>query len=69
MTYFKTAIIDIGSNTIRLVLYTYDPLRGLKEVENIKSVTRLRNYLQVDNVMSEEGVQELEEVLLFLETF
>lgn len=65
MTYFKTAIIDIGSNTIRLVLYTYDPLRGLKEVENIKSVTRLRNYLQVDNVMSEEGVQELEEVLLF----
>ncbi|MBK3495366.1 Ppx/GppA family phosphatase [Viridibacillus sp. YIM B01967] len=65
MTYFKTAIIDIGSNTIRLVLYTYDPQRGLKEVENIKAVARLRNYLQADHVMTEEGIQKLEQVLLF----
>ena len=38
----KTAIIDIGSNTIRLVLYQYDNEEGLRELGNIKTVARLR---------------------------
>lgn len=59
----KTAIIDIGSNTIRLVLYKYNKLEGLREFGNIKKVARLRNYLQPDGVMSEEGITLLSETL------
>lgn len=52
----KTAVIDIGSNTIRLVIYDYEVNKGMKEVENIKTVARLRNYLNADNEMKEEGI-------------
>lgn len=60
----KTAIIDIGSNTIRLVLYQYDKEEGLRELGNIKTVARLRTYLQPSGEMSEEGIQVLTETLL-----
>ena len=59
----KTAILDIGSNTIRLVIYSYDDRRGLREFENIKTVARLRTYLSKDGSMSAEGIQLLEDVL------
>lgn len=59
----KTAILDIGSNTIRLVIYSYDQKRGLKEFENIKIVARLRTFIQTNGEMSEEGIQLLEEIL------
>ncbi len=45
MRNLKTAIIDIGSNTIRLVLYKYDKNEGLHEFGNIKTVARLRTHL------------------------
>lgn len=60
----KTAIIDIGSNTIRLVLYHYDAEEGLRELGNIKTVARLRTYIQPSGEMSEEGIQVLTETLL-----
>jgi len=60
----KTAIIDIGSNTIRLVLYQYDKEEGLRELGNIKTVARLRTYLQPSGEMSDEGIQVLTETLL-----
>lgn len=60
----KTAIIDIGSNTIRLVLYQYDNEEGLRELGNIKTVARLRTYLQPSGAMSEEGIRVLTETLL-----
>ncbi|QCR31627.1 Ppx/GppA family phosphatase [Lysinibacillus sp. SGAir0095] len=63
MENFKTAIIDIGSNTIRLVLYKYNKLEGLREFGNIKTVARLRTYLQPDGIMSEEGIALLAETL------
>ncbi|MGE7090110.1 Ppx/GppA family phosphatase [Lysinibacillus sp. NPDC048646] len=64
MDHLKTAIIDIGSNTIRLVLYQYDKEEGLRELGNIKTVARLRTYLQPSGEMSEEGIQVLTETLL-----
>ncbi|WP_427109523.1 Ppx/GppA family phosphatase [Lysinibacillus xylanilyticus] len=64
MNELKTAIIDIGSNTIRLVLYQYDKEEGLREIGNIKTVARLRTYLQPSGEMSEEGIQVLTETLL-----
>lgn len=59
----KTAIIDIGSNTIRLVLYQYNNEEGLHELGNIKTVARLRTYIQPSGEMSEEGIYVLAETL------
>ena len=58
------AIIDIGSNTIRLVLYQYDKEEGLRELGNIKTVARLRTYIQPSGEMSDEGIQVLTDTLL-----
>lgn len=59
----QIAVIDIGSNTIRLVLYKYDVKRGLKEIENIKVVARLRNYLLANGQLSNDGIEKLLNVL------
>ena len=59
----KTAIIDIGSNTIRLVLYSYKKNEGLREFGNIKTVAKLRTYLLPNGEMSEEGIQLLADTL------
>nr|WP_106783903.1 Ppx/GppA family phosphatase [Lysinibacillus timonensis] len=64
MRRLKTAIIDIGSNTIRLVLYKYDKNDGLNEFGNIKKVARLRNYIQSNGEMSEDGIQILSNTLV-----
>ncbi|MGD6833104.1 exopolyphosphatase [Sutcliffiella halmapala] len=55
----KYGIIDIGSNTMRLVIYKRDKSGRLKEVENVKSVARLRNYLNHDEYLTENGVHKL----------
>lgn len=60
----KTGIIDIGSNTIRLVIYHYDQEEGLRELGNIKTVARLRTYLQPTGEMSDEGIQLLTDTLV-----
>lgn len=63
MENLKTAIIDIGSNTIRLVLYSYDKNEGLREFGNIKTVARLRTYILPSGEMSEEGILLLTDIL------
>ncbi|MTH53108.1 exopolyphosphatase [Bacillus mangrovi] len=52
----KYAIVDIGSNTIRLVIYERDASGRMKEVENVKAAARLRNYLNEENVLEEQGI-------------
>ncbi|WP_142830589.1 exopolyphosphatase [Planococcus soli] len=59
----KYAIIDIGSNTIRLVIYTRDKSGRFTESENVKAVARLRNYLNEDNVLEREGIDILAKTL------
>lgn len=56
------AIIDIGSNTMRLVIYEKQNGGFYKEIENTKVVARLRNYL-VDGVLIEEGIEVLLQTL------
>ena len=63
MRKFKTAIIDIGSNTIRLVLYEYDHKQGLYEFGNFKTVARLRTYILPNGKMSDEGIDVLAQTL------
>jgi exopolyphosphatase/guanosine-5'-triphosphate,3'-diphosphate pyrophosphatase len=55
----RIGLIDIGSNTVRLVLFEYEKETGLKEIQNIKTPARLARFLDEDNVMSEEGIQSL----------
>lgn len=59
----KYAIIDIGSNTIRLVIYTRDKSGRFTESENVKAVARLRNYLNEDNLLEREGIDILVKTL------
>ncbi|WP_112179934.1 MULTISPECIES: Ppx/GppA family phosphatase [Paraliobacillus] len=49
------AIIDIGSNTMRLVIYVQEKAGRLREVENVKAVARLRNHLDQDENLAPEG--------------
>ncbi|WP_368654351.1 exopolyphosphatase [Ornithinibacillus sp. 4-3] len=53
------AIIDIGSNTTRLVIYFRENNGNLKEVENVKSVSRLRSFLETDYTLNPSGVDRL----------
>lgn len=59
----KKAIIDIGSNTIRLVVYSYSPSNGLVEHHNFKMVARLSMYIQQNGELSEDGIIVLIETL------
>ncbi|KHE66730.1 exopolyphosphatase, partial [Halobacillus sp. BBL2006] len=53
------AIIDVGSNTMRLVIYLREKGGRLREIENVKAVARLRNHLQEEGDLSDEGVRTL----------
>lgn len=55
----KYAIVDIGSNTMRLVIYTRDKSGRLTESENVKTVARLRNYLSEKGRLKPEGIDVL----------
>ena len=59
----KWAVIDIGSNTIRLVIYEKSNGGSYKETENIKTVARLRRYLNQERVLQPEGVTLLIDIL------
>ncbi|WP_257985209.1 Ppx/GppA phosphatase family protein [Bacillus sp. T33-2] len=55
----KLAVIDIGSNTIRLTVYNYKAKSILKEIENIKVSARLQSYLDSDQMLTSEGLNIL----------
>ncbi|MDX8046905.1 exopolyphosphatase [Gracilibacillus sp. S3-1-1] len=53
------AIVDIGSNTMRLVIYVREKGGRLKEVENVKAVARLRTFLEEGNKLNKAGIKRL----------
>lgn len=58
----KLAIVDIGSNTIRLVIYGIDQNFYLTELINIKTPARLSQHLDVldgKKVMDQAGIEKL----------
>lgn len=59
----RIGLVDIGSNTVRLVLFEYNEETGLKELQNIKTPARLARYLDEDNVMAKEGIDNLLSIL------
>lgn len=59
----KISLIDIGSNTIRLVIFEYTEAHGLREERNIKTPARLAQYIDDQGVMTEEGIDALLKIL------
>ncbi|RYM06672.1 Ppx/GppA family phosphatase [Sporolactobacillus sp. THM7-7] len=62
----KHAMIDIGSNSIRLVVIGIDKYFFFKELHNFKAVARLSSYIDENENLNDEGVSTL---LTILERF
>lgn len=56
MPHEPMAVIDLGSNSIRMVLYELGPRGIYMELDDLKQVVRLNNYLDSGHVLSEEGI-------------
>lgn len=59
----RLSLVDIGSNSIRLVVFSMDEHYLVSELQNVKIPARIVQYLDDDNVMSEEGIQQLIQIL------
>ncbi|WP_286887215.1 Ppx/GppA phosphatase family protein [Aneurinibacillus sp. UBA3580] len=58
-----SAVIDMGSNSVRLVIY-YETAEGTSyEVDNIKNTIRLSTFLNEHNEIIEPGIKEVLRVL------
>lgn len=55
----RIGLVDIGSNTIRLVIFEFDTKTGLNEILNIKTPARLSQYLSDDLKMNQDGIDVL----------
>lgn len=58
----KYAVIDIGSNTIRLQIYAVDESKNIDSLLNKKTVAGLSSYVE-DGLMTKKGVDKLVKVL------
>lgn len=52
----NVAVIDIGSNTIRLVVYKIHPNNSFKILDDEKQMARLGEYIDKDSNLSDEGI-------------
>jgi exopolyphosphatase/guanosine-5'-triphosphate,3'-diphosphate pyrophosphatase len=58
-----SAVIDMGSNSVRLVIY-YEAFEGTAyEVDNIKNTIRLSSFLNEQSEITEQGIQKILRVL------
>jgi exopolyphosphatase/guanosine-5'-triphosphate,3'-diphosphate pyrophosphatase len=57
------AIIDIGSNTVRLVIYQLNEQMVFTELQNIKLPVRLYQFLDEENELTKTGVHQLLRVM------
>lgn len=58
----RIGLIDVGSNTVRLVIFEIDEYDTITELQNIKTPARLVQYVK-DNKMSEKGIDVLVRIL------
>lgn len=61
----KTGVIDIGSNTIRLVIYESSQKgQVFKAIENIKVAARLRSFIDQNGLLSKDAISIIIQTLL-----
>jgi exopolyphosphatase/guanosine-5'-triphosphate,3'-diphosphate pyrophosphatase len=53
----KTAIIDLGSNSIRLIIFLIQKGKHYKLIEQEKEMVRLGENLYEDNLLKEEAME------------
>lgn len=56
-------VIDIGSNTVRLVVYNLTDVYDFNELQNVKLPARLYQYLDEQQELSQEGINVLVEII------
>ena len=54
----KFAIIDLGSNSVRLVVYAQDESGAIYELDNIKSVIRLSSHINDKGEITKDGIKK-----------
>ncbi|MEB3220485.1 MAG: hypothetical protein VKS61_00255 [Candidatus Sericytochromatia bacterium] len=52
------AVIDLGSNSVRVVIYRVDPHGGVREVENVKRALRLGGRLDAAGCLSADARED-----------
>lgn len=52
----RFGVVDLGSNTARLVVYDFEPRRGYWRVDEIREQTRLGQGLALTGALNEEGM-------------
>ncbi|MDI3257515.1 MAG: exopolyphosphatase [Kyrpidia sp.] len=57
MAHELKAVVDLGSNSVRLVIYQQGPQGTLREVDNLKQTVRLSSHLTADNAIAEQGIR------------
>ncbi|QSO47771.1 Ppx/GppA phosphatase family protein [Alicyclobacillus mengziensis] len=57
MTDELNAVMDLGSNSVRLVIYQQGPHGTQQELDNLKQTVRLSSHLDSHNMLSEKGIQ------------
>lgn len=53
----KFGIIDLGSNSIRLVVFGIEETGRYQEIHNVKTVARLSNHMDDNQELTEAGIQ------------
>lgn len=59
----RIGLIDIGSNSIRLVVFQIENNLSISEIQNIKMPARIYQYINSAQEMSEEGISTLIDIL------
>lgn len=59
----QIGIIDMGSNSIRFVIYEINEQACYKEIQNLKVVARLSSYITNDGYMSQTGIDVIIDTL------
>ena len=61
------ALIDIGSNSIRLVIFKIDERGYYKEIQNLKVVARLSSYIDENGYLTNDGISKLLQSLKYFQ--
>ncbi|SDN42629.1 Ppx/GppA family phosphatase [Alkalicoccus daliensis] len=56
MTIQQIGIIDMGSNSVRFVIYEVDEQACFREIQNLKITARLSTYIDDEGFMNKEGI-------------
>ncbi|PRO65130.1 Ppx/GppA family phosphatase [Alkalicoccus urumqiensis] len=59
----QIGIIDMGSNSVRFVVYEVDEQACFREAQNLKVTARLSTYIDEDGAMTDEGIQVILDTL------